>query len=238
LLKGRPTDSILRLETGTLVRRLSRDGDGERVAHAMNGAYSGERVASIGFAHLESVREGPASRVAAAARDLVGPWGDAGRIELRSLRRPVRRMLLEWAERDGDVTVLAAARRKLVLVPGSDSRRALEASLSPTRRKMLRLAERDGSHCVWCSTPLTYRSLHATLDHVRCRSHGGADALDNLVLACAPCNHRRADAPASLWLEACLARGARVDLAAAQAAIVRSAHHHGRVGVAALRPAA
>jgi hypothetical protein len=136
-------------------------------------------------------------------------------------------MLLEWAESDSEITVLAAARRKLILVPGCNDRRVLEASLSPTRRKMLRLAERDGSHCVWCSTPLTHRSLHATLDHVRCRSHGGADAIDNLVLACAPCNHRRANAPAVDWLEACVARGAQVDVAAAEAAIARSDRHHG-----------
>lgn len=224
---------------GTLVRRLAREDDGERVARVLSGVYGGERVASIGFAHLESVRQAPAFRVVAQARDLLEPWGDDARIELRSLRRPVRRLLLEWAEQDGEVTVVAAARRKLVLVPGSGEQRVLEASLSPTRRKMLRLAERDGSHCVWCSTPLTYRSLHATLDHVRCRSHGGADALDNLVLACAPCNHRRANAPASLWLEACLARGAAVDVEVARAAISRSDQHHGRrTALPALRLAA
>jgi hypothetical protein len=140
----------------------------------------------------------------------------------------VRRTLLEWLATEEEVSVVAAARRKLVLVPGPDERERLESTLTPTRRKMLRLSERDGEHCVWCSTPLTYRSIHATVDHIRCRSHGGADALDNLVLSCAPCNHRRANAPASIYLETCLDGGARVDVDAVLRAIARSHTHHGK----------
>jgi hypothetical protein len=92
---------------------------------------------------------------------------------------------------------------------------------------MLRLGERDGEHCVWCSTSISYRSIHATLDHIRCRSHGGADALDNLVLSCASCNHRRANAPASSWLEDCLTAGQDVNVDAVLRAIARSHSHHG-----------
>jgi len=208
------------------VRRLTRDGDGDHVALALSASYRGERVISIGFGELESVRQGPATRLVREACRLLQPWGREGRIELRSLRRPVRRTFLEWLSGTEDVTVVAAARRKLVLLPGPEERERLEATLTPTRRKMLRLAERDGEHCVWCSAQLTYRSLHATVDHIRCRSHGGADALDNLVLSCAPCNHRRANEPASIYLETCLDSGATVDVDAVLRAIARSHSHH------------
>ena len=209
------------------VRRLSRAEEGDHAALALSASYRGERVISIGFGDLESVRRAPATRVVREACWLLKPWGREGRIELRALRRPVRRTLLEWLADAEDVTVVATARRKLVLLPGPTEREKLESTLTTTRRKMLRLGERDGEHCVWCSTPTSYRSIHATLDHIRCRSHGGADALDNLVLSCASCNHRRANAPASSWLESCLGAGASVDVDAVLRAIARSHSHHG-----------
>jgi hypothetical protein len=227
-LAGLTAGTTLRFEPAARVRRLARDGDGDHVALALSASYQGERVISIGFGDLESVRQGPATRLVREACWLLRPWGREARIELRSLRRPIRRTLLEWLDDTEDVTVVAAARRKLVLLPGPDERERLESALTPTRRKMLRLSERDGEHCVWCSTALTYRSLHATVDHIRCRSHGGADALDNLVLACAPCNHRRANAPASVYLETCLDAGSNVDVDAVLRAIGRAHAHHGR----------
>jgi HNH endonuclease len=227
-LAGLAAGTTLRFEPAARVRRLSRDGDGDHVALALSAAYRGERVISISFGDLDSVRQGPATRVVREACWLLEPWGREGRIELRSLRRPIRRTLLDWLSDEQEVTVVAAARRKLVLVPGPDERERLESTLTPTRRKMLRLSERDGEHCVWCSAPLTYRSIHATVDHIRCRSHGGADALDNLVLSCAPCNHRRANEPASVYLETCLTSGARVDVDSVLRAIARSHSHHGR----------
>jgi hypothetical protein len=220
--------ATLRFEPAQRVRRLARAEEGDNAALALSASYRGERVISIGFGDLESIRQGPATRLVREAGWLLRPWGREGRIELRSLRRPVRRTLLEWLATEEEVSVVAAARRKLVLVPGPDERERLESTLTPTRRKMLRLSERDGEHCVWCSTPLTYRSIHATVDHIRCRSHGGADALDNLVLSCAPCNHRRANAPASIYLETCLDGGARVDVDAVLRAIARSHTHHGK----------
>ena len=216
------------------VRRLARAEEGDDAALALSASYRGERVISIGFGDLEAVRQGPATHIVREACWLLKPWGREGRIELRSLRRPVRRTLLDWLGSVDDVTVVAAARRKLVLLPAPDDHERLESTLSTTRRKMLRLGERDGEHCVWCSTQLTYRSLHATLDHVRCRSHGGADGLDNLVLACAACNHARANAPASAWLERCLSEGRDVDAEAVLRAIARSHAQRGR----ALRRAA
>ena len=226
-MAGLETAATLRFEPAQRVRRLARAEEGDTAALALSASYRGERVISIGFGDLESVRQGPATRVVREACWLLRPWGREGRIELRALRRPVRRTLLEWLGDVDDVSVTAAARRKIVLVPAPDEREKLEATLSPTRRKMLRLGERDGEHCVWCRTTISYRSVHATLDHIRCRSHGGADALDNLVLACASCNHRRANAPASSWLEACLDAGQAVDVDAVLRAIARSHTHHG-----------
>lgn len=220
--------ATLRFEPAVRVRRLARAEEGDNAALALSASYRGERTISISFGDLESVRQGPATRVVREACWLLKPWGREGRIELRALRRPTRRTLLEWLDDVDDVTVMAAARRKLVLLPAPDDRERAESTLSPTRRKMLRLADRDGEHCVWCSTYLTYESIHCTLDHIRCRSHGGADALDNLVLACAACNHRRADAPASSWLDACLTAGQDVDVDAVLRAIARSHAHHGR----------
>jgi hypothetical protein len=227
-LAGVAAAATLRVDPAARVRRLARAEEGDHAALALSASYRGERVISIGFGDLESVRQGPATRVVREACWLLKPWGREGRIELRSLRRPTRRTLLEWLGDVEDVTVVASARRKLVLLPGPDDREKLESALSPTRRKMLRLGDRDGEHCVWCRTAITYQSIHATLDHIRCRSHGGADALDNLVLSCASCNHRRANAPASSWLEACLDAGQTVDVDAVLRAIARSHAHHGR----------
>ena len=225
-MAGLETAATLRFEPAARVRRLSRADEGDHAALALSASYRGERVISIGFGELESVRQGPAARVVREACWLLKPWGREGRIELRALRRPVRRALLECLDND-DVTIVATARRKLVLLPAPSEREKLESRLTPTRRKMLRLGERDGEHCVWCSTSLSYRSIHATLDHIRCRSHGGADALDNLVLSCASCNHRRANAPASSWLDDCVAAGQDVDVDAVLRAIARSHSHHG-----------
>lgn len=225
---GLSAAATLRFEPSARVRRLARADEGDDAALALSASYRGERTISISFGALEVVRQGPATRIVREACWLLKPWGREGRIELRSLRRPTRRTLLEWLDDVEDVTVVAAARRKLVLLPAPDDRERLESVLSPTRRKMLRLGARDGEHCVWCSTHVTYQSIHCTLDHIRCRSHGGADAVDNLVLACAACNHRRANSPASSWLEACLAAGQDVDTDAVLRAIARSHAHHGQ----------
>jgi hypothetical protein len=219
--------ATLRFEPAQRVRRLARAEEGDNAALALSASYRGERVISIGFGDLESVRQGPATRIVREACWLLRPWGREARIELRALRRPVRRTLLEILGDADDLTLVASARRKLVLLPAPGERERLESTLTSTRRKMLRLGERDGEHCVWCRTPISYRSVHATLDHIRCRSHGGADALDNLVLACASCNHRRANAPASSWLESCLDAGLSVDVDSVLRAIARSHSHHG-----------
>lgn len=52
------------------------------------------------------------------------------------------------------------------------------------QRRIEALIERDGSACRYCHQSFPYYHI----DHVIPRSRGGADVLDNLVLACPPCN--------------------------------------------------
>ena len=57
------------------------------------------------------------------------------------------------------------------------------------QRKISRRAlfARDGWRCVYCGTG----SGRLTLDHVVPRSRGGESVWENVVTACAPCNHRK-----------------------------------------------
>ncbi len=57
------------------------------------------------------------------------------------------------------------------------------------QRKISRRAlfARDGWRCVYCGTT----SGRLTLDHVLPRSRGGESVWENVVTACAPCNHRK-----------------------------------------------
>lgn len=55
---------------------------------------------------------------------------------------------------------------------------------SPSRRGVF---VRDDWHCVYCG------STAETIDHVVPRSKGGTHTWDNVVAACAPCNHRKSD---------------------------------------------
>lgn len=58
------------------------------------------------------------------------------------------------------------------------------AGVPLTRRAVF---ARDGGRCVYCSAPAT------SLDHVVPRSRGGVHSWDNVVSACARCNHVKAD---------------------------------------------
>jgi 5-methylcytosine-specific restriction endonuclease McrA len=57
------------------------------------------------------------------------------------------------------------------------------------QRKISRRAlfARDGWRCVYCGTG----GGRLTLDHVVPRSRGGESVWENVVTACAPCNHRK-----------------------------------------------
>lgn len=50
---------------------------------------------------------------------------------------------------------------------------------------------RDRGRCMYCGLELGRRE--ATYDHVIPRSRGGATTWENLVVACSPCNHRKAN---------------------------------------------
>lgn len=204
---------------------LTRVDDGCRAALALAAAYGGERALVLGFGGVARVRDGAAGKLLQEAARLLQPWGREGRIELRSLRPAVRRTLFLAAGARSDVELVAAARRTIVLVPVPDPRDD-DDGLGGNRRRMLLLAARDGEHCVWCRKPLSHRDADATVDHVRCRSDGGGNGLENLVLACAACNHRRSNLPAEDWLARCLAADTGVDEPAVTAAIRRSARYH------------
>jgi 5-methylcytosine-specific restriction endonuclease McrA len=59
------------------------------------------------------------------------------------------------------------------------------ASTVPLTRRAV--FARDGGRCQYCSAPAT------SLDHVVPRSRGGAHTWENVVSACARCNHVKAD---------------------------------------------
>lgn len=73
--------------------------------------------------------------------------------------------------------------------------------LNPTTRLAIYL--RGGLGCAWCLRDWSELAQGLTVEHVVPRSAGGADASDNLVVACRPCN--------AGWRAAC-------DAAAAEAA--------------------
>lgn len=58
--------------------------------------------------------------------------------------------------------------------------------VSFSRRNLLR---RDQATCQYCGR----RGVEATIDHVMPRSRGGPTSWENCVIACARCNHRKAD---------------------------------------------
>lgn len=57
------------------------------------------------------------------------------------------------------------------------------------RRRVRQLIRRDGEECCYCGVSLTPGTR--TIDHVIPRSLGGSNKIDNLVLACSPCNEEK-----------------------------------------------
>jgi len=49
---------------------------------------------------------------------------------------------------------------------------------------------RDASHCQYCGQPFAPKEL--TYDHVFPKWRGGRRCYENIVMACGPCNHRKA----------------------------------------------
>lgn len=72
-----------------------------------------------------------------------------------------------------------------------DAVRRRRIASGSARKRADELAERDGGwFCAYCHEPLngTYH-----VDHVYPASKGGSDNLENLVLACPPCNWSKND---------------------------------------------
>jgi hypothetical protein len=70
-------------------------------------------------------------------------------------------------------------------------------------RKDLRLAVylRDGMACMWCGATLE-EGVQLTLDHVIPHSHGGDNAVSNLVCSCQKCNSSRGNRAAVAFAKA------------------------------------
>jgi len=67
------------------------------------------------------------------------------------------------------------------------SKRGWKLKLTIRRRRLFKADPR----CSYCGCDLNWHT--ATLDHVVPTSKGGTDSMDNLVLACQPCNVQKAD---------------------------------------------
>lgn len=61
---------------------------------------------------------------------------------------------------------------------------------SPSYRRRRRLYfEMGRTSCCWCKKSLTFRQ--ATIEHLLPRSRGGKNNIENLDIACGPCNGKR-----------------------------------------------
>lgn len=58
--------------------------------------------------------------------------------------------------------------------------------------------KRDGRKCFYCNRKLKYN--RATMDHIEPECFGGLFEYDNLVAVCFPCNQKRANMPADIFL--------------------------------------
>ena len=96
-------------------------------------------------------------------------------------------------------------RKPVFLVAGSDC--------APMRAdNALRKAhELHGGACFYCKKPV--KPAEATIDHVDAAAVGGRDDIQNLLIACKPCNNRKGSTPIEFfkpeagreWLSAVLA---------------------------------
>ena len=61
------------------------------------------------------------------------------------------------------------------------------------KNKKNQLLQKYESRCFWCGDHFSLEEL--TLDHLDPISKGGSNSLENLRLACLPCNHSRGNSP-------------------------------------------
>lgn len=57
---------------------------------------------------------------------------------------------------------------------------------------------KQNGRCKYCLCKLNYKNV--TRDHVIARATGGLDHRDNIVAACAPCNHAKGKMPVKLFI--------------------------------------
>lgn len=124
----------------------------------------------------------------------------------RELGARIDARLADLGDRGWDVASLAriVGFRRWTFWDAQDRARRIRRGAPPAKNgrtglknaghKRQQLASRDGgSHCFYCGRHMKLSTL--TIDHVRPRSKGGTDALENLRLACEPCNQAKADQP-------------------------------------------
>lgn len=71
-------------------------------------------------------------------------------------------------------------------------------SAAKKRVKRQTLIKRSGAKCFYCERKI--RPAELTLDHVVPKALGGSNRLDNLRLACRPCNQKKADMPPHIFI--------------------------------------
>lgn len=87
-------------------------------------------------------------------------------------------------------------RRGFAVTPGSvgrKTRKQVQGGGHARTRRREKVWLRDSSHgqarCHWCPAILTFATM--TLDHVVALAEGGTNAMENLAIACGPCNRAR-----------------------------------------------
>jgi 5-methylcytosine-specific restriction endonuclease McrA len=95
----------------------------------------------------------------------------------------------------------------------AQARRLAELALAHLRALLLdAVVERDGPLCVYCRVETilqpapSQRYRERTLDHIVPKSRGGADTLENCVLACRSCNARKGTRPVRQYAPRALSR--------------------------------
>lgn len=85
------------------------------------------------------------------------------------------------------VTPLAAI--KMTMEQPKPSSNKAKRAKQKVNKKRKAILYKKRQHCYWCKTPLTLKT--STLEHIIPLHRGGLDNMNNLTLACGPCNHER-----------------------------------------------
>ena len=99
-------------------------------------------------------------------------------------------LIASWNQHQEESTQLEIWVRPLRTAGGSSSK---DKGLTPAIRRQV--FERDGRVCAYCQT--ADGPFH--IDHIHPKSRGGSDDLENLTVACAPCNLSKRDKTLDEW---------------------------------------